>query len=91
MSLSKIAWAVFDYMFGLQLKTREWHRFVQISAADETSTETLQELEEDDRGHARPLGGTSHAFDEEWETIAFPPPFFSLTGQVPTHIVSTWR
>lgn len=88
MGLSEIMKAAFDYMFGLQLKTREWHRFVHIFGADEARSEPLQE---DHGGHTPTLGGTSHAFDEEWETFALPHPFFSLTGQVPTHIISTWR
>ncbi|EIW54466.1 uncharacterized protein TRAVEDRAFT_52171 [Trametes versicolor FP-101664 SS1] len=50
-----------------------------------------QPLEEDHGGHTPTLGGISHAFDEEWETMALPHPFFSLTGQVPAHIISTWR
>ncbi|KAI0669700.1 hypothetical protein C8Q78DRAFT_1080390 [Trametes maxima] len=46
---------------------------------------------EDERKHAGALDGTPTLFNEEWEALAFPPPHFSLTGQVPTHIIPSWR
>ncbi|CDO69604.1 hypothetical protein BN946_scf184875.g7 [Trametes cinnabarina] len=46
---------------------------------------------EDESKHARALDWAPTLVDREWEVAAFPQPFFSLTGQIPAHIISAWR
>ncbi|KAI0827925.1 hypothetical protein BC628DRAFT_1418034 [Trametes gibbosa] len=48
---------------------------------------------EDERQHAGAVDGTPmpRFLDEELEAMMLPQPFFSLTGQVPTRIISAWR
>ncbi|KAI0332977.1 hypothetical protein GY45DRAFT_1320236 [Cubamyces sp. BRFM 1775] len=44
------------------------------------------------RKHAsRNLDGSAMIYDREWEAVGFTQPYFSLTGQVPTHIYPAWR
>ncbi|KAH9889484.1 hypothetical protein C8Q73DRAFT_707842 [Cubamyces lactineus] len=47
---------------------------------------------EDERKHASRATNEPTMFPErEWEAVAFLQPYFSLTGQAPTHIYSAWR
>ncbi|KAI0628978.1 hypothetical protein C8Q77DRAFT_1161596 [Trametes polyzona] len=47
---------------------------------------------EEERGRAGALDGTPVVYNvEEWDVLAFAQPHFSLTGQVPTHLIPSWR
>ncbi|KAL7277826.1 hypothetical protein ACG7TL_008770 [Trametes sanguinea] len=46
---------------------------------------------EDERKHAGALDWAPTPVDHDWEAVAFPQPYFSLTGQIPTHIIPAWR
>ncbi|KAI0368952.1 hypothetical protein BV20DRAFT_1122326 [Pilatotrama ljubarskyi] len=49
---------------------------------------------EDERRRPGAVDGTPAAAVnayEEWDVLAYPPPYFALSGKVPTHILTTWR
>ncbi|KAI0653958.1 hypothetical protein C8Q70DRAFT_1058829 [Cubamyces menziesii] len=51
----------------------------------------LQSVEDERKDRSRAINDSPMVREREWEAVAFPQPYFSLTGQAPTHIYSAWR